>query len=407
MRLYVLLGGAIALVIAGVWFLTGNSYTVKVVLPEATNIVEGGTVQLNGFQAGKVSSIEAQGNQAVLQLQINRKYAPLHEGAVVLVAWKALLGERLVDITDGPSRNATIPNHGLIVGKMPQPTELDQILNTLDAPTLAHLRSLVNGLDSTLKGHEGDVNATLRASGPALRALGGVLDAVGTDGPAIRALVTRLNQLSGTVADHQADVRTIVTQLTRLTSLAASRQQQLRDSLSALPPTLETARTTLDKVPPVADQVVPLLHDLDPATARLRSVADNLHPLLRDLRPTLRELRPTLAALSRLLDHTPGLLDSAHGTFPQLTRTLEVLSGPLDFLRPYTPEATGWLSNWNSAFAAFDSNGHYARIFVQAGSTSLMGNPGIVPPGVRLNPYPAPGQNGGTPWTDAFGSGVR
>ena len=408
MRLYVVLGGAIALVIAGVWFLAGNTYTVKVALPSATNIVNGGTVQLNGFEVGSVSSIEAQENQAILELKIDRDYAPLHEGAVVLVPFKALLGERVVDITDGPSTNAVIPNHGLIVGQMPKPTEFDQILNTLDRPTLDHLKSLVNGLDDTVKGHEADVNATLQASGPALQALGGVLDAVGTDGPAIRALVTRLNELTGTVADHQNDVRTIVTQLTRLTSLAASRQQQLRDSLSALPPTLETAKTTLDKVPPVAHKVVPLLHDLDPATEKLESVAGNLNPLLKDLRPALHDLRPTLRDLNELFDNTPGLLDCYNnGTARGLTEALDNLSDPLDFLRPYTPEAIGWLSNWNSAFANYDSNGHFARIFVQAGSTSLMGNPGIVPPGVRVTPYPAPGQNGGTPWTDAFGSGVR
>ena len=407
MRLYVVLGGAIALVIAGVWFLAGNTYTVKVALPSATNIVNGATVQLNGFEVGSVSKIQAQENQAILELKIDRDYAPLHEGAVVLVPFKALLGERVVDITDGPSTNAAIPNHGLIVGQMPKPTEFDQILNTLDRPTLDHLKSLVNGLDDTVKGHEGDVNATLQASGPALQALGGVLDAIGTDGPAIRALVTRLNELTGTVANHQSDVRTVVTQLTRLTSLAASRQQQLRDSLSALPPTLETAKSTLDKVPPVAHEVVPLLHDLDPATERLESVADNLHGLLKDLRPTLHDLKPTIRDLNELFDNTPGLFDDYNKTAPELTKALDNLSEPLDFLRPYTPEAIGWLSNWNSAFANYDSNGHFARIFVQAGSTSLMGNPGVIPPGVRVTPYPAPGQNGGTPWTDAFGSGVR
>jgi phospholipid/cholesterol/gamma-HCH transport system substrate-binding protein len=410
MRLFVVLGGAIALVLAGVWFLSGNSYEVRVALPSATNIVNGGGVQLNGFDAGTVKSIDAVDNQAFITLSINRDYAPLHEGAVVVVPYKALLGERLVDVTDGPTTNATIPNHGLLMGQMPKPTEIDQVLNTLDAPTLDHLRSLVNGLDNTVKGHEGDVNATLQASGPALNALGGVLDAIGTDGPAIKALVTRLNDLTGTVADHQDDVRTIVTQLSRLTSQAASRQQQLRDSLRALPPTLRTAKSTLDKVPPVAHKVVPLLHDLDPATAKLKSVSDNLGPLLRDLRPAVHDLRPTLKSLADLLDRgvAPRFLDTAHGTFPGLQQTLENLSGPFDFLRPYTPEAIGWLTNWNSGFSGYDSNGKYARIHVQGGGGTLMPlNPGIVPPGVRDDPYPMPGENGGAPWKDAFGSGVR
>lgn len=408
MRLFVVLGGAIALVIAtGAWLLLGNSYTVQVALPSATNVIKGGTVQLNGFTVGSVSDIEAVNDQAILTLKINRDFAPLHEGAQVVVPWKALLGERLIEITDGPTSGATIPNNGLIKGQMPKATEVDQVLNALDAPTLDHLKSLVNQLNDTTSGHEADINATLQAAGPSLKAIGGVLDAVGTDGPAIQQLATQLNNLTGAFAAHQTDVRTIVDQLSQLTSLAASRQQQFRDSLSALPPTLRTAKTTLDKVPPVADKAIPLLNDLEPATDKLRSVSHNLRPLLHDLRPAVRDLRPTLTSLSRLFDYTPDLLDSAHGTLPDLTDALDNLSGPLNFLRPYTPEAAGWLSNWGSAFSPIDGDGHYARIQAQEGAATFTANPGIIPPGYREDPYPAPGANGGTPWTDAFGSGVR
>jgi phospholipid/cholesterol/gamma-HCH transport system substrate-binding protein len=394
-------------VVAVVLFLTGNSYTVHVALPSATNIVKGGSVQVNGFDVGSVETIEAKGNQALLTLNIDRDAAPLHDGAKITVPFKALLGERLLAITDGPRTNAEIPDGGLIPGVMLKPTEIDDVLNALDPKTLDHLKALVNDLDNTTRGHETDINATLQAAGPSLQALGGVLDAVGTDGPAIRNLALRLNDLTGTFANRQGDVRTVVTQLSRLTSLAASRQKQLRDSLSALPPTLRTAKSTLDRVPPVADKVTPLLDDLEPGTAKLKSVAGNLRPLLNDLRPAIGDLRPTVRALSELFDHTPMLLDSASGTLPQLTTTLDRLEKPFDFLRPYTPDAMGWLSNWTSVMSGFDSNGHYVRIHVPAGATTPVQNPGIVPPGNRMTPYPMPGQNGGTPWTDAYGSGVR
>jgi phospholipid/cholesterol/gamma-HCH transport system substrate-binding protein len=399
---------ALAVVLAaGGWLLFGRSYTVTVALASATNMVPGGTVQRNGFTVGSITGIEARGDQALVTLSLDQDVAPLHEGAVVTVPWKALLGERIVEITDGPASNATIPDHGLIPGRMAKPTEVDHILNTLDPPTLEHLRSLVNQLDDTTKGHEADLNASLKTAGPALAALGGVLDAVGTDGPAIRELVVRLDQLTGTFAQHQDDVRAVVTQLGRLTAQAADQQGQLRAGLRELPGTLRTAQATLERVPPVADKAVPLLHDLRPATEHLEPFAADLRPLLRDLRPTVRELRPTLVALSGLLDRAPDLLDSAHGTFPQLTEALDQLATPLDFLRPYTPEAIGWLSNWNSAFAGYDANGHYARIWVQTGPATLMPNPGVVPPGIRDDPHPAPGQNGGAPWTDAYGSHVR
>lgn len=408
MRRFVILGGvAVVVVAAALWLLLGRSYTVKVALPSATNVVNGGTVQLNGFEVGSISKIEVKNDQALLTLSIDRDYAPLHDGAVVLVPFKALLGERVIDITDGPRQNAPIPDNGMLMGQMPKPTEIDHILNTLDGPTLDHLKSLVNQLDDTTKGHEADINATLQAAGPSLKALGGVLDAIGTDGPAIKELARQLNNLTGTFAAHQTDVRTVVIQLSRLTSLAADRQKQLRDSLSALPPTLRTAKSTLDKVPPVADKTIPLLHDLEPASDKLKSVSRNLRPLLKDLREAMGDLRPVIRDLDELLDRTPRLLDTAHGTLPDLTTTLDNLSDPLDFLRPYTPEATGWLTGWGSSFAGYNASGHYVRILGKEGLNASPINPGIVPPGTRENQYPAPGANDGKPWTDAFGSNVR
>lgn len=407
MRLFALLGGAIALVIAGVWLLTGQNYTVNIAMPSATNLIKGGIVTVNGFNAGAISDIRTEGNRAIVTLSVKDEYGPLHEGARTDIRFKSLLGERYVQIFDGPANNPTIPDGGTLAGTQPATVEVDEILNTLDPPTLAHVRTLVNNLNSTVRGQEGNINASVSAAGPALNAVGGVLDAVGTDGPAIRNLVTRLNGMVGTLADRQQDMRTIVTEFSRLTALAGQHKDQLREGLRLLPPTLQTARTTLEKVPGTADEVVPLLEDLDKPTHKLIDVSSDLNDVLEDLRPTLHDLDPTLDSLSELFDHTPGLLDSTHDALPQLTGTLDYLEKPLDFLRPYTPEAIGWISNWNSLHSSYDAGGHYTRIELQAGPTSVNLNPGVVPPGVTNDPFPMPGANGGTPWTDAWGSGIK
>jgi phospholipid/cholesterol/gamma-HCH transport system substrate-binding protein len=163
----------------------------------------------------------------------------------------------------------------------------------------------------------------------------------------------------------------------------------------------------LDKVPGTTDKAVPLLEDLKAPTRTLVSVSHNLKPLFGDLKPALDDLGPVLNSAGKLLDNTPGLLNSAHDATPDATDAVNYLSKPLNFLRPYTPEAIGWLSNWANVFSSYDSNGHYARIQVQAGPSTPTTNPGVLPPGVTANPYPLPGQNGGTPWTDAYGSGIR
>jgi phospholipid/cholesterol/gamma-HCH transport system substrate-binding protein len=384
-----------------------SSYRIHAVLPSAVNIVEGGALLVNGFESGTVSAIEVRDGQAYLTLDLDRDVAPLHDGATVTIGWKAVLSERSVQITDGPSDNVEIPDGGFLVGTMPKATEVDDVLAALDAPTRDRLRSLVGDLDGALTGNEQHLNATLRTSGPAVAALGRVLQAIGTDGPAIRNLVVRLNDMMTTLSDRDVQVRTVVEQLARFTEETSARDGQLRDTLTELPPTLRAARTTLDRVPGVVEEVAPLLDDLRPATQKLGSVSRNLRPLLADLRPLTADLRPTLAAAQDLLGRTPGLLDVAHDTLPGLTTAVGNLQEPAAVLRPLMPEVVAWASHWGSAHANYDGHGNYSRVYFQEGSTSVDQMPSVLPPGITYDPYPLPGAFSGEPWGDAFGDGVR
>ncbi|MDQ1458539.1 MAG: phospholipid/cholesterol/gamma-HCH transport system substrate-binding protein [Actinomycetota bacterium] len=397
---------ATALVVA---FVGGSSYTVKVVLGSATNLVVGGTVEVKGFKAGSISALGVESGKAVVTLHLDRGYAPLHDGAVVTVDWKALLGERIVDVVDGPKSNGTIPDNGMIAGKQADPVELDQVLNTLDPATRQHLSSAVKSLSNVLNTPDAttDLKATITSAGPALHALGEVLRAVGTDGPAIRDLVTRMNTMVGTLSAHDSTISNVVDELTKLADASANQRASITATLKLLPSTLDAATTTLGHIPGVVDKANPLLKDLAPVTAKLPGVARNLKPVLADLRPVAAQLRPTLAAASQLLTYTPGLLDTADATVPGIDATITYLEPVLAFLRPYTPELQGFLSNWASAFAGYNANGHYARFLAQAGPASVDNNPGIMPPGVTNDPYPLPGANVGQPWSDAFGSGVH
>jgi phospholipid/cholesterol/gamma-HCH transport system substrate-binding protein len=387
----------------------GASYHVKVVLGSATNLVVGGTVDVNGFKAGKISRLSVRDGKALVELSLNSSYAPLHDGSKVVVDWKALLGERVVYITDGSRSNAKIPSGGMIAGSQAEPVELDRVLTALDAKTRGHLVSLVKSLNSTIGGktNEQNLSATLQSAGPALQALGGVLRALGTDGPAIKNLVSQLNSMVTTVSSRDANIQVMIDDLAHLTTLTAAQRQSLTDALKRLPATLQVANKALGDVPGAVANSVPLLKDLRPATAQLPGAAHNLKPVLVSLQPVATRLRSSLSAVAQLLQYTPGLLSAANTTLPGIESTLTYLQPVLSFLRPYTPEAAGFFATWGSAFANYDANGHYARAFAQASGTSLNVNPGVQPPGTTNAPYPLPGATGGQPWTDAAGSGPR
>lgn len=392
---------------ATAWISLDSSYRVSVVLDSATNVVQDGVVLVSGMDVGRVEGIEARDGKAVLELSLDDDVAPLHDGAVVTVEWKALLGERQVSVQDGPAANATIPDGGMIRGDQLKPMELDQVLNALDPPTRKHLTSTLRRLDKTLQGSQVDVRKTVQSAGPALNALGELLRAAGTDGPAIKNLVSRLNDTMAILSRRDDAMREVVADLSEVTKATVGKRKQLGETLHALPATLDQATKTLNSVPETAETVSPMLGDLRAATKRLPSVSGNLRPVLSDLRPMVANLRPTLAAARTLLGNTPALLDRAHSVLPPANDFLSDMRPALAFLRPYTPELAGWLGTWASAGANYDANGHYWRMHPQGGATSFNGNPGVLPPGVRKDPNPMPGANAGQPWTDAFGDSQR
>jgi phospholipid/cholesterol/gamma-HCH transport system substrate-binding protein len=284
---------------------------------------------------------------------------------------------------------------------------VEDLLQSLDTPTRAHLTSMIQQLNTAFDGAQPDFNRTLHAAGPSVQALGAVLNAVGSDGVAIKTVLANLRQVTATLAARREGLSGTVLDLNRLTSTAAVHQRELSDGLAQLPATLDSAKTALDKVPAATDATVPLLHDLRPAADRLPGVADNLKPVMRDLTPTLKLLRPTLEVADRLLDKTPDFLDEATDLLPQLRTTVERAAPAVAFLRPYTPEAMGFVDNWGNLFSTYDSSGHFAHPLVVTGSTAFDSSPPVTIPGQEDKANVLPGEIARQPWTDANGSAPR
>jgi phospholipid/cholesterol/gamma-HCH transport system substrate-binding protein len=281
------------------------------------------------------------------------------------------------------------------------------VLAALDPKTRKRLRSVVAQLQQTLDGREPDVNATMTTAGPAVEALGELLRGVGQDGPAIRQLVTKLRRVVTTLSDRDADLGGTVRNLGRFVGSTARQQEQLKAALDELPSTVRAGSKLFGKVPGAVDATVPLLRELRPATRELPEVARNLGPVLRELRPTVDALRPTLGAARSLLAYTPELLDTAHETLPGMREAVDQVQPAARFLRPYTPEVIGYLSNWTSLFSGKNPSGHFGRALITNSASAATDNPGIVPPGMKQDPAPAPGSLVGQPWTDANGDGIR
>ncbi|MGH8998910.1 MAG: MlaD family protein [Acidimicrobiia bacterium] len=405
----VVIGGA---ALGGIITGGGGGYQVTVVFPDAANLVRGGQVQIDGLPAGSIQGLEVRDGKALVKLSVNAAHAPLHSGTQVRIDYRAVLGERTVTVMPGPEANATIPDGGIIEGGAAR-IDFDQLLRAFDPETREHLRKAVPALDSVLAGREGKVGETLEAAPAFTEAVAQLLAAVGEDGPALRTLVTSLRDLSTRLVDRQPDIAGVIDGLEKFMTAGARQDAALAAGLDALPATLESATGALAKVPASVEATVPLLTDLRPVVEKLGPVSALLAPTLAELRPTLAALRPALTSLATFLDVSPALLATAGGFLPAANQALVAFNPALDFLRPYAPEVAGVISNFASAAANYDRNGHYLRVHANTSMSGFNRQPGPSSPVQQAQPRKSPGELEGQPWdansgaVDANGSPLR
>lgn len=402
-------GLGLLLVAAVILVATGGSedeYELRLLVPAADGVVAGTPVRIAGREVGEVTDVSVKGNAAQLTVTVDEGWAPLHAGTSARIGWNSLLGRREVLLTAGPEGNAELPS-GKVVEATTERVELDDIVAALDAPTRRKVRNLVADLEQTISPNVVPLNETLRTAGPFAEAFGEVLRAVGKDGPAIRRLLTDLRRITSVLADRDTDLSATVTNLTSVLTTAAQQQDQLRRSLDQVSTTIDAGNRLFSGIPGAVEATIPLLEDLRPATDELPAVAARLKPVLTDLRPVVAELRPTLTAARSLLGQTPALLSNGTPVLEDLESSLSSVQPAVSFLRPYTPEVIGFLTNWTSLFSAKNSAGHFGRAMIPVSATSFNSNPGVLPPGMTQWQAPAPGQPANQPWSDANGDEIN
>lgn len=383
-----------------------SNYKVAVMMPNAVNVIKGGSVMRDGYHAGTIDSVDVVDGKAKLVLDLDDEFGKLHDGVRVDVLWKGTVGERLVTLTDGPKKNAEIPSGALLTDVAAEPVEMAEVLSALDAPTRKNLNTLIKQLNATTTDHEADMQAALTTAGPAVEQLGGMLADLGADGEAIKQILTQSNRTMTILANRQRTLSQVVNNLSDMSESVVTQRKELGETLETLPEVIEEGEKTFKQVPDAVDEAVPLLEDLEPATDKLATTSKHLKPVLQDLRPAVQDLRPALGSLARLLNETPAMMDAGTATLPGIDQAVTTTQPMVQFLRPYTPEVVGWLSNWASLAGNYDSNGHYARFHILNGAESVI--PGVTKgPGVTQNLRPKPGEPVGQPWEDAYGDGIR
>jgi phospholipid/cholesterol/gamma-HCH transport system substrate-binding protein len=386
---------AIAIVAVGVILLSsGTTYSVKAIFVNASQIVSGDLVQVAGNSVGTVSGIELTPNgQAQLTLNISdTAYRPLHEGTTATIREVSLSGvaNRYIDLTLPTAGRVgpPIPNGGTIPEtSTTAEVDLDQLFNTLDAPTRKGLQNLIQGSASQYNGSAAAAQSAWQYLNPAVASSSVLFAELNRDTAKFTRFIVNSSHLVTDIAQRQSDLSALVRNLSTTTGALAAQHLALGSSIQQLPGFMRLANTTFVNLRNALDDLTPLVDASKPVAPKLQKLLVQLRPLAEDAVPTVRDLAnivtrpgpdndlidlvklmPGLAAVT--VHHVQANGASRPGAFTESTVALNNSTPELAFARPYAVDLTGWFEGFSHP-GGYDANGAFSRVAPIVGVASI------------------------------------
>lgn len=351
---------------------SGSSYTLSIVFENASGLVSGNDVLIGPAHVGSVQSIGLTSDgRAEVVISVASGAAPLHQGTIARIedTGLAAIASNYVVLYPGPSGAPEIPSGGVIPSRDAySEVSLDELFDALDPLTRAGIRGLIRGEAAAIQGRALQANATLHYLEPALASTSELTAQLASDEPAFDALLVQGAQTMQALASRSEELTALVANANATTGALASQTQALQAALALLPRALTRSTSTFAGLRATLDVIDPVVAQAKPAVRRLPEFSAALGTLATDALPTVAELATLISSpsgggdLTSFFQRTPALARVAAKAFPTLIAELNDSQPQLDYLREYTPDVVGALTNLGQASAYYDANGHYTRV---------------------------------------------
>jgi phospholipid/cholesterol/gamma-HCH transport system substrate-binding protein len=375
----------------------GSSYTVTAAFSNASQLVTGNNVNVAGAPVGSIKEISlSDDGQALVKMEISDSaYTPLPEDTHASVRSQSLSGiaNRYVDL-DLPAEpdGKTIASGGTITqADTTAAVDLDQLFNTLNKPTVDHLKQVIQGFARGYQGVGAKANRGFHYLNPFLSTSRRVFAELNSDQANLEGLVVDAAGLTSTLNAKSPEISQLVANLNGMLGTIGAQQASLASAVGQLPDFMRQFNTTavnlraaLDDVQPLVNATRPVARKLQPFTKRLRGFARDAVPTVRGLNGVIKApgAANDLVELTRLQDPLAeigvGPVNrngaSRPGALPASADSLKNSLDQVSTLRAYAPELTGWFDDFgHSGFP--DAFGGIGRISTTVNTFSV-GPPG-------------------------------
>ncbi len=286
------------------------------VFADASGLRSGDSVRVAGIQVGSVESVDLQDDKTVVvEFGLDRTI-PLTLGSRAAIRYLNLVGDRYLEIVDGPGSTRKMPSGSTI--------PLDRTDPALDLDALlGGLKPVIQGLDPR------DVNALTSALVDVFQGQGGTLE----------SLLTRTSSFTNTLADNSAVM------------------QQLIDNLTAAVGTIsdngDKFSVTLNRLRELVAQLAGDRNTIGAAIESLSRGTSSVSDLLVQARPPLATTVTELNRLAANLDAQSDRLDTAIKKAPDNYRKMMRLGSYGSFFNYYLCGITIRVSDLQNRTAQF------------------------------------------------------
>jgi virulence factor Mce-like protein len=393
-----------------------KGYQIKVAFPNASQLATQADVRIAGVSVGKViqKSLDPKpgSNRTIATLQIERKYAPIHENAQAILRMKTILGETYVQLTPGTPNAPPVPDGGMLPrGRVIPAVQFTDILNALDPQTRHAFQAWQQELAVAIRGNDQNLSSVFGNLPTFAADATDILKVLDVQHAAVVNLVRNGGTVFAALTRNQAALRNLITTGETTFHATASVNNQLALTFKVFPTFLNETKKTMAKLQafslntdPLIKELIPVAKDLGPTLQAVQALSPDLERLFLNLgidRPGL----PSLVSVS--IPNSPTCPNC--GGLPEVRKVLlgakPLLAALGPFLEQLNPIFT-WLSLHQQLISDFIANGggpisattksfccnatgHYLRQFSPIGPETLSFAPQR-DPNNRGNTYPQP-----------------
>ena len=228
-------------------FPPGFDYTLNADFKDANGVSQGAPVVVAGNPVGQVTSVHTQGDLAVVNMRIDRSYAPVHTGTIARIRFGTLLASKYIELSDIHTGSGTYDSGATVQSDQTvTPVDFDQFLSALDPKTRQELQVVIQQAGGGVDGRAAAINDLFGQLRPLSQESTAPLHTFQTHDPDLNRIVANLAVVSQRLAVSHEQLGGFVQHTGQVTGTLDTRSLELDGLLLHLANTSQDFDQTLN-----------------------------------------------------------------------------------------------------------------------------------------------------------------